>query len=139
MRWMKMAGGMVLFFSVAAMAQAPRFQPVGSVHQIMLGIVAPTSDVIFKVPSQAPKTDAEWVAVQNSALMLAESGNLLLLPGRAKDNGEWAKDALALVEAGSQAYKAANAKDADAVSDAGNKVYDTCEGCHTKYLPNPSQ
>jgi hypothetical protein len=139
MRWMKVAGGMVLFFSVTAMAQAPTFQPIGTIHQIMLGIVAPTSDVIFKVPSVAPKTDAEWVAVQNSALTLAETGNLLLLPGRAKDNGEWAKDALAMVAAGAQAYKAANAKDAQAVSDAGDKIYDTCETCHTKYLPNPPQ
>jgi len=121
------------------MAQAPTFHPVGTVHQIMLGIVVPTSDVIFKVPNEAPKTDAEWATVQNSALMLAESGNLLLLPGRAIDTGEWAKDAMALVTAGSAAYKAANAKDADAVADAGNKIYDTCEGCHTKYLPKPAQ
>ena len=99
-------GLMVLFLAGAAAAQAPTFQPVGSVRQLMLGIVAPTSDVIFKVPNKAPKNDQEWTTVQNSALILAETGNLLMLPGRAKDRGEWMKNAKALVDAGSAALSA---------------------------------
>ena len=43
--------GLMLFSMAAAtMAQAPVYQPVGTVRQVMLDIVAPTSDVIFKVP-----------------------------------------------------------------------------------------
>jgi hypothetical protein len=128
-------GLMVLFLAGAAAAQAPTFQPVGSVRQLMLGIVAPTSDVIFKVPNNAPKNDQEWTTVQNSALILAETGNLLMLPGRAKDRGEWMKNAKALVDAGSAAFKAANAKNANALSDIGDKIDETCESCHAKYLP----
>ena len=93
-------GLMFVILAVATMAQAPVFQPVGTVRQMMLGIVAPTSDVIFKVPNQAPKDDKEWKTVQDSALMLAESGNLLLLPGRAKDNGDWTKFAKSLISKG---------------------------------------
>ena len=75
---------MFAILAAATMAQAPVFQPVGTVRQIMLGIVAPTSDVIFKVPNQAPKDEKEWKTLQDSALTLAEAGNLLLLPGRGK-------------------------------------------------------
>ena len=129
----------VVFFAGAAMAQAPTFQPVGTVRQVMLGIVKPTSDVVFKFQFDPPKTDEEWATLQNNALTLAETGNLLLLPGRAKDNGEWTKNAKALVERGSQAFKAANSKDAKALEVIGDKIDETCEACHAKYLPKPPQ
>jgi cytochrome c5 len=105
----------------------------------MLGIVAPASDVLFAVPNHAPQTDKEWATVQNSALTLAEAGNLLMMPGRTKDNGDWMKYAKALVDTGSAAFQAANAKDAKALGDIGDKIDDTCETCHAKYLPKPPQ
>ena len=125
----------LIFLSTPTMAQAPAFQAVGTVRQIMLGIVAPTSDVIFKVPNEAPKTDKEWKTVQDSALMLAEAGNLLLMPPRAKTNPDWAKFAQTLTAQGSRAFKAANAKDAKSLEDIGNDIDQVCEDCHAKYLP----
>jgi hypothetical protein len=129
----------ILLAAGAMMAQAPAFQPVGTIHEVMLGIVKPTSDVVFKFQYAAPKTDDDWALVQNAALTLGETGNLLLLPGRAKDAGDWTKYSKALVDAGTAAFKAAGAKDAKALGDAGDKVYDTCESCHGKYLPKPAQ
>lgn len=102
---------MILLLASTAMAQAPTSQPVGTILQLMKAMVIPSSDVIFNIPSQAPKEDKEWAAVQNSALILAESGNLLMMAGRSKDNGEWMKDSRVLVDAGTAAFKAANAKD----------------------------
>ena len=139
MRLVKMFAAAFFLFVGAALAQAPTFHPVGTVRQVMLGIVKPTSDVIFKFQFDPPKTDEDWATLQNSALNLAEAGNLLLLPGRAKDKGEWTKHATALVETGSQAFKAANAKDAKALEEIGNKIDETCEACHAKYLPKPPQ
>jgi hypothetical protein len=132
-------GFFALLLAQTGSAQAPGFQPVGTVRQIMLGIVAPASDVIFAVPNHAPQNDKEWANVQTSALTLGEVGNLLMIPGRAKDNGDWMKYAKALVDAGSAAFKAANAKDAKALEDIGDKIDDTCETCHAKYLPKPPQ
>lgn len=134
-----LGGLMLLSMAAATMAQAPAYQPVGTVRQIMLDIVAPTSDVIFKVPNQAPKDDKEWKNVQDSALMLAETGNLLLMPGRAKDTGEWTKFAKSLTDQGAKAFKAANAKDAKSLEDIGNDIDGVCEDCHAKYLPKPTQ
>jgi hypothetical protein len=113
---------LLLLLAGATMGQVPTFQPVGTVRQIMLGIVAPTEDVIFKVPNKAPKDDKEWATVQNSALTLAETGNLLMLAGRATDKGEWMKQAEALVVTGAAAFKAANYKDVKTLTDIGDKI-----------------
>lgn len=139
MRFRKISAVAPLLLASAAMAQAPTFHPVGTVRQIMLGIVKPTSDVVFKFQFDPPKTDEEWATLQNNALNLAEAGNLLLLPGRAKDKGEWTKNAEALVTTGSQAFKAANAKDAKAIEKIGDDIDGVCESCHAIYLPKPAQ
>lgn len=126
-------------FAMATMAQAPGFQNVGTVRQIMLSITKPTSDVVFKYQFEPPKTDEEWTALQNNALTLAESGNLLLLPGRVKDSGEWTKTAKELVASGAEAFKAANAKDAKTLEMVGDTIDGTCEACHAKYLSKPAK
>jgi len=139
MRFPKIFAAMPFIFASAAMAQAPTFQPVGTVRQVMLGIVKPTSDIVFKFQFDPPRTDADWATLQNNALSLAEAGNLMLLPGRVKDKEDWTKNAKALVETGSQAFKAANAKDAKALEVIGDKIDAVCEACHAIYLPKPPQ
>ncbi len=139
MRFLKLFAIVPFLFAGAAMAQAPTFHPVGTVRQVMLGIVKPTSDVVFKFQFDPPKTDEDWATLQNNALNLAEAGNLLLLPGRAKDKGEWSKNATALIEYGTQDFKAANAKDAKAMEMLGDKIDETCEACHAIYLPKPAK
>ena len=136
--WAGLAGLMFAVMAAATMAEAPVFKPVGTVRQIMLGIVAPTSDVIFKVPNHAPQGDQEWKTVQDSALTLAEAGNLLLLPGRAKDSGDWVKFSKQLITQGAKAFQAANARDAKSLEGIGNDIDDVCETCHAKYLPKPA-
>jgi hypothetical protein len=129
------AGAAILFVCGVGSAQAPGFRPVGTVRQIMLGIVAPSSDVIFAVPNKLPTDDAGWQRVQNSSLTLAEAANLLMIPGRAKDKNDWMKFASQLNAVGAEAFKAANMKNAAALDDIGNKIDALCEGCHAKYLP----
>src|SRR6266852_5123234 len=78
---------------------ATAITPVASIKQIMNAIVGPASTVIYKavgttssatgVEEIAPRNDAEWATVGNSAAALAESGNLMLMSGRVVDNGEW--------------------------------------------------
>ena len=116
--------------------QQPAFKPIADVKQLMHAIVIPMSNVVFRVEVEAPKDDKEWEAVQNAALALAEAGNLLMIPGRAKDNGEWMKKAEALVDVGVKAKKAADDKDADSVVKIGYEIFDVCAGCHDQYMPS---
>jgi len=126
---------MILLMASATMAQAPTFQPVGTTLEIMRAMVIPSSDVLFQT-SEAPKDDKGWAVVQNNALVLAESGNLLMMAGRAKDSAEWMKDSKALVDAGTAALKAAKAKDFNKLGDVSDEILTACETCHKKYKPN---
>ena len=119
----------------AALAQAPSFQPVGTMSQLMVNIIYPTSDAIFYVERNVPKNDAEWEALQNQALMLAESGNLLMMPSRARDQENWMKDSKLLVDVGQAAFKAAKAKDLQGILALNQQLNDACVTCHVQYRP----
>jgi hypothetical protein len=108
---------------------------------LMEATVTPASYAIFDaavytngVLESAPRTDEEWEQVEHGALTLAESANLLLLPGRAMAGEDWTRWTHALSDAAMAAARAAESKDIDAIMDAGGRVYDTCQGCHARYL-----
>ena len=131
--------GGILAFAVLAFAQAPSesFPPVASVKQLMLDLVHPSSnDILLAIFRGGPKDDKEWAVVRRGAVTLAESGNLLMMRGRARDQGEWMKDAKLLVDAGNAAYKAAQAKDGSALAAVAGSVDASCTACHKQYRPN---
>ena len=107
---------------------------VATVKQLMHIAVIPASDALFKAGGDPPTTDQAWSEVHDCALALAESGNLLMIGSRVVDRTTWLKFSRAMVDAAADAAKAAEAKNADALSAASDKVYDTCETCHAKYL-----
>lgn len=132
-----LAGSLVFLVGpVAAQQRQPTFKPIGDVKQIMHAVVIPSSTVVFRVEVEAPTTDKEWDAVVNGALAMAEAGNLLMIPGRAKNDGDWMKKAEALLDVGVKAMKAAEAKDADAVVKIGYEIFDVCASCHDQYMPS---
>ena len=65
---MRSIGFIFLLLAVAATAQAPSFQPVGSISQLMIYVLYPTSDALFYIERNPPKTDVEWNAIRNQAL-----------------------------------------------------------------------
>ncbi len=52
-----------------------------NLSEMMTRIVQPSSDAVFYVARTPPQTDEDWRRLENQTLMLAESANLLLLPG----------------------------------------------------------
>ena len=122
-----------------AFAQAPSesFPPVVSVRQLMLDLIHPSSnDILLAIFRGGPKDEKEWAAVRRSAVTLAETGNLLMMQGRARDQGDWMKDAKLLVDVGNSAYKAAQAKDGAALAGLAGAVDASCTTCHKQYRPN---
>jgi hypothetical protein len=99
----------------------------------MINIIYPTSDAIFYIDRTPPSTDVEWNLLKNQALMLAESGNLLMMPGRARDQGNWMTDSKLMVAAGAAAYKAAQAKDLEGIRAVSDQLYASCVTCHRQY------
>lgn len=118
----------------APIIPAAPFKSVATVKQVMQSITIPDADVVWSVPNEAPKDDAAWLKVENSALALAESGNLLMMEGRAVDHEEWMKHASLLIDVATKAATAARAKDANKMGDVGDELYTVCENCHMKYM-----
>jgi cytochrome c556 len=118
------------------------YQPVATVDQIMEAIVIPSSEALFDavvydtgVLVAAPKADDDWYRLQMQAFAVAEAGNLLLMPPRAKDRGDWQTFARALTDAAAKVAKAAESKDVDRLLATGSEMYAACTSCHRKYLP----
>jgi hypothetical protein len=119
------------------------FEPVTNVRQTMEWILDPAVDVIwdsagFIITAEgetdlSPTTDKEWEHVRNSAAVVAEAGNLLMIPGRSA-GPDWVAYSQALIAAGKLAMAAAEAQDAAALFDAGGEVYQACRACHTQFL-----
>jgi hypothetical protein len=122
----------IALFVTGVFAQGP-----ATMKQLMLDLIHPASnDILFFVSRGAPKTEQEWAAVRRSALTLAEAGNLLTMPARARDQNDWIKDARALADVGTAAYQAAQAKDLSALSALTESLDASCTACHKQYRPD---
>jgi hypothetical protein len=133
-------------------------------NRMMRGVLYPASNVVFSaqndnpadvklVPGQDPSmatdplasTFGGWQAVENAALALTESTNLLLIPGRNCANGlpvpmnnpDWAKFVIELRNAGMKAYQAAQSKNQDKMVDAADTLSAACASCHKKWREKP--
>ena len=130
--------------------QAPLpFQTTGTVHEFMMWHLEPAADVLWDSAGYIltedgeldlqPTTEEGWNHVRNNATVVAESGNLLMLPGYAADQGDWVEYSAGLVAAGIAAREAAQAKDADALFQAGANLYNVCLACHNRYIIEPQE
>src|SRR5215207_3744570 len=136
----------------------PTGKPYGSLAQMMRGIPFPASNIIFAAQQEDPgkpkKADPNaadrygaieayggWTAVENAAVALSETANLLMIPGRKCENGkdapldreDYKKAIQMLADAGQAAYKAAQSKNQDAIVDVSGTVAEACSACHEVY------
>ena len=123
--------------------QLPPFKPVADVKQLM-AVIDESADVIWEatgeiiskdgVLERRPKNQEEWDKVRNAAIMLTESGNLLMMTPRAKDGDVWMQRAQEMINTGQEAWKAAEAKNRDQLFTIGGDVYEACSHCHQAYM-----
>jgi len=116
---------------------------LATTKQIMSAITRPTADAVFQsvqttvtekgVEEIQPHTDEEWAALGAQAAALAESGHLLMVGGRAVDQGDWIKMSQAMIDAAKQTMKAVDARSADKVLESGEAVNVSCDTCHERY------
>jgi len=139
---MRVAAALLTLLAAAAGGAPPPPEPpivpipASTMSELMVKVIYPTSDAVLYVSSRTPTTEAEWNDFQGKALMLAESANLLLMPQRALDDGQWMKDAKLMLDAGIAAYEAALAKDVDALIELNEPLYQSCVVCHQHYRPD---
>ena len=82
-----------------------------------------------------------WQVVENAAIALAESSDLLMYPGRLCQNGkpvpvnraDWAKYVQGMRAAGVAALQVARTKNLENMIEATNTIADACSSCHEPY------
>jgi hypothetical protein len=122
---------------------ASDFVIVADVAELMGHIIDPAADVYWSSGGviidmegehlMRPETDEEWEALSSAAMTIAEAGNLLMMEGRAVDQGAWMTMSRDLIEVSRRALEAADARNLDAVFDMGAEVYYVCTNCHAVY------
>lgn len=135
-------------------------QIYANMNQLMRGVLYPAANVVFSAQANNPaeakpgpfhdpsmstdpltSTFGGWQAVENAALGLAESANLLLIPGRRCANGvaaptkdpAWVAFAQEVRDASMKAYTAAQAKDQEKIIEISEALSTSCSGCHRKW------
>lgn len=138
---------LILALAISACTPEPvPYEPVADLSQLMVRVLGPAADdywgavgtimTLEGTEEIAPRTFAEWEAVRNAAMTVAESGNLLMMPGRAMEDPRWNEMSLRLVATGRKAFSAADARDPDAVFEAGGELYVVCNECHAAFAPD---
>jgi hypothetical protein len=150
---------------LSLMAQAPATtnadqQVHADLNQLMRGVLYPAANVVFSaqadnpadakpIPGQDPSMSTDpltstfggWVAIENAALALAESTNLLMMEGRTCANGSpvpvkdpaWATFVQAVRDASLKSFKAAQARDQAKMIELSESLSTSCSGCHRKW------
>jgi len=122
---------------------ADRYTAVADLPELMLHVVEPSAQTYWGAVGWIldfegehyfhPEGEEEWLAVENAAFMVAESGNLLMMDDRALDDEAWMVMSQALIDIGRRAVEVAEAKDEQAVFDVGAEMYFVCSQCHATY------
>ena len=130
--------------SQADPVETVNYRATASVHDFMYWFLEPAADVLWDsagyIITEAgeqdlqPTTQAGWDRVRNSATMVAEAGNLLVMPGYRVQEEAWLEYARGVTVAGMAARDAALAQDADALFTAGGHLYNACRACHNRYI-----
>ena len=155
---------MLAVYGLSLMAQTPSTNAAQEIHanlnQLMRGVLYPAANVVFFAQAENPadvkpntgqdpsmstdpltSTFGGWQAIENASLALAESANLLLIPGRVCSNGTpvpvkdpaWTTFVQQVRDTSMLAYKAAQAKDQDKMIAISEPLSASCAGCHRKW------
>jgi hypothetical protein len=129
-----------------------RIEIQASLGQLMRSIFAPHAIVIFDAPERpkslmtVPSRDSDltpeaWEAIENSAIALIESTNLIVLPGRKCENGkdvpvgnaDWDEFVEDMRTSGMMAFEAALVQRKGDYRDAVAAIRAACANCHERY------
>lgn len=147
---------------------SPEFTSTATIKDIMVSMVDPSADFLWESvatvfsangrQTREPGTDKAWAEVRRNTIVLLESTNLLMMPGRhvaaagdksknpgvelspdqievllSQDRESWNKLSRGLYDATLLALNAVDARDARALMDSGAGIDRACESCHQKY------
>jgi hypothetical protein len=113
---------------------APTLQPVAETRLLMEGLNQPNFKGLEKILKEKPTDDEAWVFARGQALLVAETGNLLLLrPPKNAGEDVWMQHASALRESASKLARSIAKHDHEASKSGLTDVANACNSCHKAF------
>ena len=83
----------------------------------------------------SPRTEQEWMQVENGAATVIAATNILMTSPYARDpQAEWFQAAKAVADIAKAGKDAAEKQDKQAMYELGAKLDEACDACHEKFL-----
>jgi hypothetical protein len=112
----------------------PKLEAVAETKLLMVGLVQPNYAGLEKHLGQRPTDADSWGYARGQALLVAESGNLLMLrPPRSGGQDLWMQRATELREAGSTLARYTAARDYEHSQSSLRDVANVCNRCHQTF------
>lgn len=152
-----LAAGTVLLIACGGAAPEQAAQPVPeadaapltakpevSINAVMVSLVDHAGHNLWDVEREgkAPKTDDDWLLVQEHAVQMAAAGPAITVGGTGSTDAAWVKSpswhtyAQQMSDAGVAALNAAKAKNLEALVVANGRLVESCESCHKAFKPD---
>jgi hypothetical protein len=134
-------GGLAALLALAAPAAPqvktrlpPRLEPVAEVRLLMQGINLANFRGLERQLRQQPAGDDTWAILRGQALLVAETGNLLLLrPPRNAGESTWQEQAAELRTVATNLARAAAARDYERSRAGLSQLAHVCNRCHQTF------
>ena len=128
----------LLLVSGHALSQAPKIspklEPVADTKLLMVGLASANFKGLERLLREPPKDDQAWVFARGQALLIAETGNLLMIrPPRNPGETSWFDRAMELRTKASQLGKTLALKDFNASRAEFVNLANTCNRCHQSF------
>ena len=118
-------------------------EEIHTVQETMYFLLEPAADEIWdnagwiiteeETIDLLPTTDEGWFRVIHSAVVIMETGNLLLTPNKRQDDQDWVELSKGLITVGEQIKQSALDRDGKRLFDLGGHLYNVCVACHQNY------
>lgn len=125
----------------AAPMAEPTFRLPVSHNDVMVALINDAADPIWVAAWREPKDESDWRKLERLGTQLEVGGALLQFPGTGMADETWSSQpewndwSGQLRDAGEAANEAARLRDVEAISAAGDRIVEVCEGCHMKFKP----
>jgi hypothetical protein len=112
----------------------PKFEAVAETRLLMEGLAQPNYDSLGKFLTRNPGDPETWTFARGQAILIAETGNLLLLrPPRNQGRDTWMKEAMDMRQAATAVARAAGSRDLEKSRAALANLTTACNHCHQTF------
>ena len=113
----------------------PKLEPVAETKLLMEGLAEPNLRSLGKILKDKPKEAEAWTFARGQALLVGETGNLLMMrpPRTPAGQDAWMKNALELRESGASLARILASKDYTKARAALANMANVCNHCHQAF------